>query len=137
MKIMVLQQSVFTDLLTIRIFRQLLNCGKNDVDYFFDLVTTFENSLKVKIVEDAISLAKEKYGIVDFITINSLISAVYQIIIEKINQKYNTKLQLDNQFDVNINALSSYIFLKDEWDQEFAEQLTNKQKKEIEVIFEC
>ncbi len=134
---MVLQQSVFTDLLTIRIFRQLLNCGKNDVDYFFDLVTTFENSLKVKIVEDAISLAKEKYGIVDFITINSLISAVYQIIIEKINQKYNTKLQLDNQFDVNINALSSYIFLKDEWDQEFAEQLTNKQKKEIEVIFEC
>lgn len=133
--------------ITNKLLCNCLNCGYADVEFLTDLINDIENKkFKIKDKEDFLFYVDKEGEVVNMVfdkiedyegktEINSLINAVFEIVIERINEIYDIDLSYDN-YEIYTNCLDSHLRLKDE---DFTETLTTEEQKtkdEIKAIIE-
>jgi len=133
--------------ITNKLLCEYLNCGYSDVEFLINLINDIENKkFKIKDKDDFLFYVDKEGEVVNMAfeklesyteekNINLLINAVYEVIIERINEIYDLNLSYED-YEIYTNCLDSHLRLKDE---DFTETLIEEEqniKDEIKAIIE-
>ncbi|HEY0090454.1 MAG TPA: hypothetical protein VGB37_16510 [Candidatus Lokiarchaeia archaeon] len=128
------------EMITNKLLSEYLNAGYLDVEFLINLINDIENKkFKIKGKEDflfyvdregeVINMAFERLeGYTEKKDINTLINAIFELLIDRINEIYDINLSYDD-YDIFINCMDSHLSLKEE-------TLIKIEQDEIKAIIE-